>query len=217
MRLTEFQIKNIINLRKKGHSFLEISRACKVPKTTVFDRARDIVILPKYRSEYTQKRKSSVWLCKKNWRKADAFSRSLISNLNDRDLALIGAILYWAEGTKKDFSFSNTDPEMIRVLMHVLRRIYKVKDSDFKITLRIFEDLDKQKCLNYWSKVTGVKLDNKTSINVLVGSKKGKLKYGMCRLRFKNPGQVLKNNLAIVKVVCDLLRPYSSTDRTGDS
>ena len=39
-------------------------------------------------------------------------------------LALIAASLYWAEGAKKDFSLTNSDPEMIRVFVMILRKIF---------------------------------------------------------------------------------------------
>ena len=125
----------------------------------------------------------------------------------------MGVSLYWAEGAKRDFTFSNTDAEMIKIFVYILKKVFRIKDEDLKISLRIYEDLDKNTCLRYWSKITGIKLGKNTSIDVLKGKKKGKLEYGMCRIRAKKSGLLLKEFFAIIKRVINLTSPHSSMDK----
>ena len=81
--------------------------------------------------------------------------------------------------------------------------------------MRIYEDLNRNSCLKHWSKITGIQLNNETSIYVLNGSKQGKLQYGMCRIRVKKGGLLLKKFFAIINRLEYLTEsPRSSTDRT---
>ncbi len=141
----------------------------------------------------------------------------LVKNISSTERLLIDCALYWAEGNKKDLSFTNTDGEMIAVFMDILRTEFQIKNSDFKISIRIYEDLDQKKCVKYWSAVTKLNLQNNVSINVLKGKKTGKLEFGMCRVRVKKGGLLLKTISAINKRVNTLISPHSSTDRTRHS
>lgn len=144
-------------------------------------------------------------MSERNWRIAHEKAKRLIRSLTERDKILIAVALYWAEGTKREFNFINTDPEMIHLFINVLRDVYHIKNEDFKITLRIYEDLDRDSCLNYWSEIIGIKLDErKTTINVLSGFKNGKLKYGMCRVRVKKGGLLHKEFFSIIKRISNL-------------
>ncbi|TSC80784.1 MAG: Uncharacterized protein G01um101429_93 [Parcubacteria group bacterium Gr01-1014_29] len=125
--------------------------------------------------------------------------------LTRKDLALIATSLYWAEGSKKDFGLSNTDPDLIRLFLYTLRTTFGIQNSDLKISVRIYEDLNKKNCLKFWSEVTGIKLGKETSVNVLKGKKKGKLKYGMCRVRVKKGGLLLKEIFCIIKRLNQLI------------
>lgn len=216
MRLSSETINKIQSLRTKGRSVPEISRICKVSKSTALRHANKVEILPDYYQRWMERRNSSKIISKRNWDIAIKEANSLIDSINIKDWILIVASLYWAEGSKKDLSFSNTDPRMVKVFVSVLRNIFDIKEEDFKISLRIYEDLNKNHCLKYWSNVVGIKLDKKTTINILKGFKKGKLQYGMCRIRIKKGGLLLKKIFSVINKINDLC-PRSSTDRTMHS
>lgn len=214
MSIKQKTILKIKELRKKGLSIPEISRECNIPKSTVSRCVKDVKILPQYYQRWLDRRNTSEIISKENWKNAKREADKIISSLNQKDLVMIGSLLYWAEGSKKDFSFSNTDPRMVRVFIYVLKKAFKVKDEDLKVSLRIYEDLSKKACLAYWSRVTGVALDDKTSVNILKGFKKGKLQYGMCRIRIRKGGVVFKKIFSIIEKIDSLISPRSSMDRT---
>jgi len=110
-------------------------------------------------------------------------AKKLIKVLSYKEKLILLSALYWGEGSKKDFGLSNTDPNLIRTFVNCLKDVFKIEDTRLRISIRIYQDLDREKCLEFWSKVTGVRKDNFVSINVLEGKKKGKLEYGMCRVR----------------------------------
>ncbi len=197
MSISQSQIEKIIDMRKHGYSIPEISVAIAVSKSTVTRYAKPIAILPEYFSRWQNRKNTSKILSERNWSFAKNMAENRLISLDQKDLLLIGASLYWAEGSKKDFSFCNTDPQMISVFIAILRKVFQVKDQDLRISIRVYEDLDQVKCIKFWSNVTGVDLQNNLSINILKGKKLGKLQYGMCRIRVKKGGQFLKNFVAI--------------------
>lgn len=166
----------------------------------------NISILPKYRQRWLNRRNASKIISERKWATAKEKAEKLITDLSHKELAIIGACLYWAEGAKKDFSFSNTDPIMIRVFLEILRKYFKINNDDIKISLRIYSDLNPKVCLGYWSKITKINLSSRnTSVNILSGSKHGKLKYGMCRIRVRKPSLLIKEVFSIINRIDNLI------------
>lgn len=212
------QVKlDVQKLREIGCSVPEINKKTGVSKTTILRYIKNITIKPEFYQTWLDKKKTSIALRKRNIDLAEKKADNIIKSLDDKESAIIAAMLYWAEGSKKDFSLSNTDPQLIKTFLDSLKRVFHLNNEDFTISLRIYEDLNKEECLKYWSMVTGIKLDEHTSINILNGSKNGKLRYGMCRVRVKKAGQLHKTLFAICKKIILLTSPFSSMDRTGTS
>jgi len=91
---------------------------------------------------------------------------------------------------------------MVALFIHVLRNIFNIHNNDLKISLRIYEDVDIKECMGFWSKIVGFTLTLKNiSINVLHGRKKGKLPHGMCRVRVRKGGLLLKKIFCIINGV----------------
>lgn len=151
--------------------------------------------------------------------KAQKKAKKLISTMSQEEKAVFLSALYWAEGNKKDFGFTNTDPEMIRVFVTGLEEIFQIPRDRLRASIRTYEDLDKDRCLRYWSKVVGIPPEQFVNVNVLKGKKSGKLPYGMCRIRIIKGADMLKYMTAIRNRVADffIASPRSSTDRTGVS
>ena len=212
------ETKEKINyLRQKGFSIPEIHRELGVAKSSLSRIVRNIEILPEYRERWLQRRNASKIISEKNWQRAEDRAVVELKNLDRQALLVMLSSLYWAEGGKKDFSFTNSDPEMIQVFLSGLREIFEVKNENIKISIRVYDDLKIQSCIDFWSAVVGFNLDGKVSVNVLFGKKVGKLKYGMCRVRVRKPGLILKTIFAINKRILKLIPSHSSMDRTRHS
>jgi hypothetical protein len=207
----------IKHLRRRGYSIPEISARTEVPKTTVQRYSRDVTIAPQCRARWLARRNASKIMSERAWRIADTHAERLVGAVTKRDMALIGASLYWAEGAKKDFTFTNTDARMVALFSSILRNAFGVPLHQFKVSLRIYEDLDRSVCLRYWSRITGVHLNPKTTVSVLRGRKVGKLPYGMCRVRVQKSGWLLKELFSIINKVSAQCSPRSSMDRTVHS
>lgn len=205
-------VELIKTLRLQGFSLPEIQSHVGIGYGTIFRYVKEIDILPQYKQIWKAKKRGSIK--RMIIAKEQAYQKAVkqIHSITDNERLIIFTCLYWAEGSKGDFSFTNTDPEMIRLFVNLIRSL-GVTDDRFKMTLRIYEDLDRQKCIKYWSKITNLEVSN---LNIMNGKKKGKLKYGMCRIRITKGGDMLKYIFALKDQIVKLnfSRPYSSTDRT---
>lgn len=199
-------------LRTRGYSIPEIHRELKISKSTVLRYIKGTEILPEFKNRWFQRRNASKIISEKAWQNAFDESKKLVDSLNQKELMLIAAALYWAEGTKKQFNLINSDPNLIRLFINILVDVFKVPKDSIKISLRIFEDISVSEALKFWSTVTNFELDQKTEINIVKGAKKGKLVNGMCRVRVKKGGLLLKTMFAINKQVISITSPRSSMD-----
>ena len=199
LALNNDKVRKIKNLRSLGYSLPEISRELNVPKTTVFRYIKNVQILPKFVTLWESKRAGSRY--RKILKEQQAFSdgKKIIGNLSAKEKMLFGCALYWAEGSKKDFGLSNTDPELIKTFINILRNVFNIQDDRLRISIRIYEDMDRDKCLNFWSQIVEVEKEKFTNVDVLFGKKKGKLEYGMCRIRVIKGGDLLKQIKGINK------------------
>lgn len=206
-------IERIKLLRKKGYSLPEIKREVKVSYGSVFRYIQGVKILPEYWKEWHGKQGGSIKRMRKREQLAHEKAMKTIFSLSTTEKIIFLAALYWGEGGKKDFNLTNTDPELIKVFIHGLKEIFNISSDRLRLSIRTYEDLDKNKCLNYWSKVTGVPVEKFVNVNILKGRKKGKLEYGMCRVRILKGGDVLKYIRALNIRIRELFCPCSSTDR----
>jgi len=185
-------IEKIKLLRQKGYSLPEIKKEVKASHGSVFRHMQGVKILPEYWKEWHGKQGGSIKRMKIRERLAEEKAEKTIISLSDKEKMIFLTALYWGEGNKSDFNLMNTDADLIRVFIQGLQEIFNISKDRLRISIRIYEDLNKRECLQYWSKITGVPVEKFVSVNILKGNKKGKLPYGMCRLRILKGGDMLK-------------------------
>lgn len=196
-------------MRRTGLSLGELARKFSISKTTVWYHVKDIDIGLRGMGSI---RKSMM-----DWDSAKKTSQTLIREVSKVEKIIIAAMLYWGEGTKKDFSLSNTDPQLIITFISCLDALGIEKDA-LRVSVRIYEDINRNEAVNYWSHITGVPIHRFLSVNVLKGKKKGKLQYGMCRLRVAKAGYYLKLLKSIKNLIAEkVTSPRSSKDRAPHS
>lgn len=208
-RLSIQVIQKIKQLRSKGYSLPELSKILGISKTTAFRYIKDVKILPEFRSNWLGKRGGSKKIKLLKEEKAIQEAEKLFDKLSYKEKLLFISALYWAEGSKKDFGLSNTDYRLIKVFVNGLREVFKIDDNRIRVSVRIYEDLDKNKCLNFWSNIVGMPTEKFTSVNILSGKKKGKLEYGMCRVRVSKGGDLLKKINGINRVASNAFVPIA--------
>ena len=202
-KISEENIKHITELRKLGWSLPEIKKKLDVGYGTIYRYANNVAILPAFRKEWFGKRGGSFKRRLMLEQKARDNAKKLIPALSHKEKMIFMAALYWGEGNKKDFNLLNSDPNMIKIFVRGLLELFNVSTDELRVSIRIYDDLDKNKCLNFWSRITKIPINKFVSINVLKGKKNGKLIHGMCRIRVKKAGNLLKYMLAIRDTVVE--------------
>lgn len=200
-RIPKEEIKKIRSLRKSGLSILEIVRKTGRGKATVSRYIQGVEVSPQYVNVLREKQGGSRERALKAWGVAQIKARSLLSPpFTQRERLMALASLYWAEGTKRELGFINSDGVMIKIFIMYLADL-GVRKEDLQVSLRLFEDADHALAIQYWTKILGIKSDHIRSINVLQGKKKGKLPYGMCRVRVKNNAPYFKILISMIQML----------------
>lgn len=197
-----------IALRKKGFSINEISKLLYVAKSSVSTWVRHIIISPKqyntllrrsHTNEAIEKRRLSRLLNEETKRNIIiSEAQKQITKISDKELWLMGVMLYWAEGgkTQRMVRFSNGDPEMIKIMMEFFRRICEVPEAKFRGYIHIHPHLNIETAEQYWSEITKIPRNqffktynkqNKSSKN-----KKNTLPYGVLDVYVLDTKQFLK-------------------------
>lgn len=87
-----------------------------------------------------------------------------IGKLSKRELFLVGIALYWAEGFKKDtqVGFANSNAKMINLYLKWLYECCDIKKEDLiaRITVNISHKNRSDEIQDFWSKSTGIPLEN---------------------------------------------------------
>lgn len=77
---------------------------------------------------------------------------------------LLCAFLYWAEGNKTGyrFAFTNSDPQMIKTFLMLLRRAFILDEKKFSALVHVHEYHNEIKIKEFWSNITGIPLSQFT-------------------------------------------------------
>lgn len=182
-----------IRMRKRGCTYRQILNEVGVSKSTISGWLRDIELTSRQKEKLLQGREISRYAgAKAQQRKRIERTEEIMSNarkelpsLSKNEIFLPGLMLYWAEGAKSNetIKFSNSDPLMIKLMMRWFRDICDVPEEKFRIALHIHELLSRKNAEEYWSKITGVPLNQfqKTFVKpTSLGQRKNILYNGTC-------------------------------------
>ncbi len=128
---------------------------------------------------------------------SEAFDEGIrdVGQMNERELMLVGAALYWGEGTKRGGKgksnrviFTNSEPKMVKLYMRFLREIFGIADEKFAAELHLYESIDHLVAKQYWSEITGIPVARFWSTNLVSRASQNKrpfnrLPYGTIGIR----------------------------------
>ncbi len=160
-----------IELRRKGLSYREILKHVPVAKSTLALWLQSVGLSKKQKQRLTQKRidaalrgaaarhNNRLLLTQKIHN--EAFKD--IRQISQRELWLMGIMLYWAEGSKEKperpgsgVKFTNSDPHMIKLFLKWLKEICDIKKEEIGFEIFIHENSKNniENVVAYWSRVT---------------------------------------------------------------
>lgn len=156
-----------INLRKKGLSILDISRKLNVSKASASLWCRDIELNKRQKDSLYNKmveagHKGRLIGANKNKENRlkeiehyDFLAVETINNLNKKERLILLSALYWAEGLKNNgsFTFTNSDPVMIKIVSKILIDDFNVKKEDLmpRISINMIHKHRIDSVLKFWS------------------------------------------------------------------
>ena len=180
--------KEVRKLRVRGFSIREIAEKTGCAKSSISGWIRDIPLTPEQieRLELKQDRARARAAShpnspKQKWSKIrrdieNAAIGEISKNYSKYELKIVGAVLYWAEGYKisvNTVNFSNSDPNMIVLMMRFFRKVCKVPEEKFRGIVHIHPHLDKNKAIKFWSRISGIPKEqfHKTQFGISRASK----------------------------------------------
>lgn len=169
MRAKHHEQSEARRLRAEGLSLKEIAEQLGVAKSSVSLWVRDLprIALPRIRSEQTRLASEARWepvrrAHEERREVARARARAEVGRLSPRELLLVGAALYWAEGSKSKpcrrsqrVVFVNSDPNVIAVFLGWLHLV-GVERERIGLRVSIHESADVQAAQEFWADVAGV-------------------------------------------------------------
>jgi hypothetical protein len=200
-----------LQLRANGYSMSEISKKLGIAQSTASLWTRNVFLDKKAKIRLNNisivaRQKSIISRKKKNealWQniamRCPVLKNNKDYNINECKIFL--ALLYWAEGEKtgNKFAFINSDPNMIKLYLSLLRKSFKINESRFKVWLHLHKYHDKTKLISFWSHVTGI-CKNQFSVynKTHAGNNKKKDYQGCLSIRYQD-SRILKEILIIIK------------------
>ena len=135
------------------------------------------------------------------WKQAEEYISHFVSRVNlEMILPFIFASLYWEEGSKGAFVFTNTDARMIKIFLGVLRELFGVKNEDIRMLIRLDGSSDSRACITYWHKYAALPVAN-IKININSRQNRTKAQYGICRIYLKKGGTMLKRVQCLISAI----------------
>lgn len=183
-RISKDSQLNIVNLRLLGRSIPEISQELHIAKTTIQRYVVGIDIPPAYRQRLREKQGGSRERAAGVRANVYTEAQTFLSSLSQREYILLLTALYWGEGTKRDFSIINSDPNLIQTFIAGLHAL-GIERSRISIAIRLHSGLSIERARLFWSLITNIPIEQITQVEIIEGKKKGKLPHGMCRIRVR--------------------------------
>ncbi len=182
-------------LRKKGYSFGEISSQMGIPKGTVANWTRDIILTNEQKDRLKKKSQSILEKGHHKMKELAKQRRKLyykegqkIAKENWSDLMIIGTTLYQSEGTTSSdhrIEFSNSDPKLIEIFLRFLLDVLKIDKNSIKIHLHLHSYHEIEKMISYWSIILNIPKNQFTKPYIKKHGSRGigRSYNGVCKLR----------------------------------
>lgn len=154
-------------LRLRGLSLNEIAKQLKVAKSSVSLWVRDVPLskmtmailsdkAKKGQQSAATARRMQTKVLEGGYFKEATKELKRFGRLPEK---LLCAMIYWCEGAKNPkhgVAFMNSDPELIKKFIHLLKRSFNADTAKFRVLLHLHDYHDKNEEIDFWSKITSI-------------------------------------------------------------
>lgn len=164
-------IEKARKMRRKGFSLREIAIKFGISKSTVslWTSKEKVTIKGKIRiiNNQNKAREKAFFILKKRriliQKLIEKNARSALKEIkiNTALSKLLCSIFIWTEGEKGKHDrvgFTNSDPQMIKVFLSLLRMSFVLDEEKFRALVHIHEYHNRDEVLNFWSEITKIPL-----------------------------------------------------------
>lgn len=213
-----------IRLRRRGFSYGEIESRVNVSRASLSLWLRDIPLsnIHKerlYKKQLVQHERAWYLIRQRRIEKTNQIyseASAQVGRISDRELWLLGVALYWAEGAKEkehnvgeQTTFSNSDPEMIKVFLMWAQRCFGLTDQDIRFSLYIHENAKQRlpAVLDFWARTANIKSEiirtyfKKHTVNPY-RKNQGDKYVGVFRVRLKRSSDINRKITGWVQGIC---------------
>lgn len=194
-------IESLKGDRLMGLSIHELMSKYNLPKTTVWHHIHEVKLSYEKKQILTSRQGGSHNKFLRQIDESLVIAKQLLVSTN-RELVIAAAMLYWAEGHKKAFVFTNTDIKMLLIFQKFLYEVLEIPTSSVSVLVRTSDPIVPKKALEYWSEALSLPLKNfvKSHDNQ---QNKTRTKYGICRVMVAKSSFYLKVMLSLIKLIQD--------------
>ncbi len=158
-----------ISLRRQGYSINEIYKKLGVSKGSVSSWVSHITLSENAQQKIKDKKRKGrekAYKIKKlntNHKKANIKknSQKIVDSLSETKTSkkVLCSLIYWCEGASDldgKVDFTNSDPELIKTFLTLLRSVYDIDESKFRVLMHLHSYHNEEKQKQFWSNVTGM-------------------------------------------------------------
>lgn len=195
MIIRKIEREQAIKLRMQGLSYGEIKKQVHVSKSSLSLWLKSVRLSKKHRDRLYTKRIQILARgaqSQKERRKREIevllaeSAKDIKTPLSMESLRLMGAALYWAEGSKTGMlEFTNSDPHLILFFVRWVDVMFQVKSKTLKGRINMYPQQNEKQLKQFWSELTGIPVERfgKSFVKPLSKNyKKNNLYYGTMRV-----------------------------------
>lgn len=188
-----------LELRRRNRSYRQISRDLNIPLSTLAGWLKNELWSQDIRDKlgqeaslaFPEKLRRIVAANKKRWADLrESYRQEAVKefvDLKNDPLFLAGIMLYWGEGEKRAkysaVRLTNNEPEMIKIFNLFLIKVLNIAPEKIHARLLLYPDLVDSVQKNFWSRATGLSVDQfKKSIYIKGRHPTKRLSYGVCTI-----------------------------------
>ncbi len=189
--------------RALGMSIPDLMVKFGLSKTTIWNQVKDVHLSEETRKAIRAFKGGSRAEKIREWSRAQKEAALLLEKVDTKSMwPIVYAALYWSEGTKSSYVFTNTDPRMIQVFLLIMRENLGINDRDLDFMIRTCAPMDPLQCRSHWAKIVGVTI-SQIRVNHNDLHNKSKTEYGMCRITLKKGAYQLKLVHCLFRALAD--------------
>jgi hypothetical protein len=160
-----------VNLRKTGHSLVEIASTLNIAKSTASLWVGKVYLNKFAKERLLERRLEGNRKSTETKRKRITVARDqsikwarktlAICNQTTQSFQIYCSLLYWAEGgkfTDNRLEFTNSDPVMIKFYLKSLRKGFRIDETKLRANIHLHEYHNEEIQKKFWSEVTNIPL-----------------------------------------------------------